>query len=216
MIGRRALLAAGAGWMAAGPASAALPVPPGNALSYRLIRHGDPIGTHVLTFRNDGDLLRVDITVDVVVKFGPIPLVRYTHRAQEAWRDGRLVGVAARTDKNGKLLHMGAEWTGSALSVEGTGTPRYVAPQNAFATTYWNRQMLLGPMIGTQDGGLVHPAVAQLGTEPVRLASGEKLPVTRYRLSGDLDIELWYDASSTWAGMRFTADDGSVISYERM
>jgi len=31
-----------------------------------------------------------------------------------------------------------------------------------------------------------------------------------------MDVELWYDANDTWAGMRFSADDGLVISYERM
>jgi hypothetical protein len=44
------------------------------------MRHGAPIGTHVMTFHGDGDGLIVDIAVDVLVKFGPIPLVRYTHR----------------------------------------------------------------------------------------------------------------------------------------
>ena len=36
------------------------------------------------------------------------------------------------------------------------------------------------------------------------------------RLSGDLDFDIWYDTSDTWAGMRFAADDGSVITYERL
>jgi hypothetical protein len=42
------------------------------------------------------------------------------------------------------------------------------------------------------------------------------MPAKRYVLTGDLDVELWYDVSDTWVGMRFSVDDGSVISYERM
>ena len=63
---------------------------------------------------------------------------------------------------------------------------------------------------------LVRPAISQLGAEPIRLATGEATPARRYVLSGDLDLELWYDASDAWVGMRFTVDDGSVISYERL
>jgi hypothetical protein len=216
MIGRRGLIAAGAGIIASPSANAALPVPRSGVLSYRLMRHGDPIGTHVITFHNDGGVLRVDIAVDVLVKLGPIPFVRYTHRAQEAWRGDQLVGAVGRTDKNGKQLQMGAEWRNDGLAVQGSGTSPYIAPPNAFTTTYWNHRMLFGPMIGTQDGGLVRPKVTQLPTDPILLASGDKIPVTAYKLSGDLNLELWYDSSNTWAGMRFTADDGSLISYERL
>ena len=216
MLGRRDLLVAGAAVVVGGNARAALPVPRGNGLAFRLMRHGAAIGTHSLAFRRSGDALEVDIAVDVLVKFGPFPFVRYTHHNREVWQGDRLVGVSAHTDRNGTELHMAAAWTDTGLRVEGSGTRPYVAPPNAFATTYWRRATLFGPLIGTQDGMLVHPAISQLQQGPIRLASGEETPVRRYVLSGDLDVELWYDANDTWAGMRFTAADGSVISYERL
>ena len=111
---------------------------------------------------------------------------------------------------------MKARWDGPGLAVEGTGTPRYIAPANALATTHWNSSMLRGPMIGTQDGQLVHPVVSAQPEERIRLASGEQIAARHYRLSGDLDFDIWYDTSDTWAGMRFAADDGSVITYERL
>ena len=63
---------------------------------------------------------------------------------------------------------------------------------------------------------LVRPAISQPEPQPIHLASGAEMPAKRYVLTGDLDVELWYDVSDTWAGMRFSVDDGSVISYERM
>ena len=213
----RRLLLAGAAAMASGhTAHAALPVPPGNKLNFRLMRHGAPIGTHMMTFRGDGDVLIVDIAVDVLVKFGPIPLVRYTHRNQETWQHDRLVGFESHTDRNGTRMHAKARWAGSGLAVEGSGTKPYIAPANALATTHWNSHMLRGPMIGVQDGMLVHPIVSPQPEERVRLATGNDIRARRYTLSGDLDLELWYDPSDTWAGLRFTVDDGSVISYERL
>ena len=216
MITRRLLLAGAAEMTGGRAAHAALPVPPGNKLDFRLMRHGAPIGTHVMTFHGDGDGLIVDIAVDVLVKFGPIPLVRYTHRNQETWQHDRLVGFESHTDRNGTIMHAKARWAGSGLAVEGSGTKPYIAPANALATTHWNSHMLHGPMIGVQDGMLVHPIVSPQAEERVRLATGNDIRARHYTLSGDLDLELWYDPYDTWTGMRFTVDDGSVISYERL
>jgi hypothetical protein len=216
MIGRRGLLVAGVVMASGRNASAALPVPRGSSLAFGLMRHGAVIGTHSLAFRGNGETLEADITVEVLVKFGPFPFVRYSHRNRETWQGARLAGVSSRTDRNGTPLHMAAALTDAGLKVDGSGTRPYIAPRDAFATTYWHKATVFGPLIGTQDGMLARPRISQLRSEPVRLASGEELQVKRYALSGDLDVELWYDASDTWAGMRFTADDGSVISYERL
>lgn len=216
MIARRALLLAGASVVTRQSARAALPVPASNTLAFRVMRHGSAIGTHVLTFRDNGDALEVDIAADVVVRFGPIPLVRYVHHAREFWRGDRLIGVAGRTNRNGRNLQMEAERTTGGLAVQGSGTTPYVAPDNALPTTYWNPRMLLGPMIGTQDGMLVHPVVTPCATDLIRVASGAQIPARRCQLSGDLALELWYDEGDTWAGMRFSADDGSTITFERL
>ncbi len=216
MLTRRHLLVAGAAMAAAGRAQAALPVPHGNSMAFRLMRHGSAIGTHTLAFSGDGDTLEVNIAVDVLVKFGPIPFVRYAHHNRETWQGERLVGLNARTDRNGTRLQMSAAWTDAGLHVEGSGTRPYIAPPNAFATTYWRQSTLFGPLIGTQDGMLVHPAISQQQPTPIRTAAGEVTPAKRYVLSGDLKLELWYDASNSWDGMRFTVDDGSEINYERL
>ena len=215
VIARRALLA-GLATVGGRTAFAGLPVPRGDQLAFRLMRHGSAIGTHVVTFHRDGEALTVDIAVNVLVKFGPIPLVRYAHRNQETWRRDRLEGLAADTNRNGTRLRMSARWTDAGLAVEGSGTRPYVAPENALPTTYWNPRMLLGPMIGTQDGGLVKPVVAPEPTGPIHLASGDAIHARHYKLSGDLDLDLWYDPSDTWAGMQFAVDDGSIITYERL
>jgi hypothetical protein len=213
-IARRALLA-GLATLSGRTALAGLPVPRGERLTFRLVRYGSTIGMHEMEFRRDGDVLNVDTVVNVLVKFGPIPFVRYNHRCQETWRNDRLVALSADTNRNGTRLRMSAHWTDAGLAVEGSGTRPYIAPNDALATTYWNPRMLLGPMIGTQDGGLVKPVVTPQPIAPIRIASGDSIRARHYRLSGDLDLELWYDTSDTWAGMRFSVDDGSVIDYER-
>lgn len=191
-------------------------VPRGNHLAFRMIRRGTPIGTHTLDFNQVDGGLEVRIGVEAVVKLGPIPLFRYRHTALEVWRANQVMEVRSRTDRNGTELAMQAMRTSAGLTAEGTGTPRYVAPPDALATTYWNRQVLRVPLVGTQDGGLVRPRVTDRGPQMVRTAAGDRLPVECWQLSGDLDLTLYYDAAGQWAGMRFTVADGSEISYERL
>jgi Family of unknown function (DUF6134) len=193
-----------------------LPVPASRSMAFRLIRHGSAIGTHTLDFSIEGNTLTVRIAVDVVYMFGPIPLVRYTHRNIEVWQGGILASLDAQTNKNGNLLHMSGHRTPAGLQVEGTNAARYIAPEDAMPTTYWNARMLQAPMIGTQDGMLVHPRVTEKPIEPVRLASGAEAAARCYNLSGDLDLDLWYSPDRSWMSMRFGIADGSVITYERL
>jgi len=195
---------------------ASLPIPPSGALAFRMIRHGSAIGTHTLDFTVSGDTVVVRIAADALVSLGPIPLVRYMHRNTEVWRNGRLASLDAQTNRNGAELHMSAHRTSAGLQVEGSGTLPYIAPDDALPTTYWNFRMLLGPMIGVQDGMLVHPRVTEKPVEPIRLASGAETAARCYSLTGDLDLDLWYDAEGSWMSMRFTVGDGSVITYERL
>ncbi len=207
---------AAAGGLLARPAAAALPVPPGDTLSFRMIRHGSQIGTHTLTFTRDGDLLTVRIAVDAVVTFASIPIVRYNHRGSETWRAGTLVGVSGRTDKNGEQEWMSAARTDAGLMVTGSQTQRYVAPVSAIPTSYWNKQMLDGPMISLEDGVLLMPKVAALQSERVRTASGHEIPANHYALTGAFAVDLWYDEAQTWAAMAMTVADGSEVRYERL
>ncbi len=95
MIGRRAILLAGA-MLAARPAFAGLPIPRGDSLGFRIMRHGSEIGTHVVNFDSDGDMLRVQTAVDVLVTLLTIPVARYHHRSTETWQGMTLVGMAGR------------------------------------------------------------------------------------------------------------------------
>jgi len=153
--------------------------------------------------------------VEAHVSFGPIPLVAYTHRSHETWRGGKIAALEGQTDRNGKHLWMKAERGAAGLQVRGNGTEPYIAPEDALPTTYWTSRLLQVPMIGTQDGGLVHPHVAPAGTETLASAEGP-LRAHRFDLSGDLVFALWYDLDSVWAGMQFSAADGSIVHYERL
>lgn len=211
---RHFVIAGGAFILAPSHGLAALPVPPGGTLSFRVLRKGSSIGTHALTFSPTTGGLVVKIAVDLVVKLGPVPLYRYTHRATETWRGDVVVSIDAETDDNGKRLRVSGERKGEGLAIQSTTSGSYQAPANALPATHWNRRMLDGPFINTQTGELTRATVTPRGQERIETASG---PVTarRYALSGPVSLETWYDDGPAWVGLRFTADDGTPITYRR-
>jgi hypothetical protein len=215
MNGRRAVLMAGAA-VVAHRAAAALPVPPDNALAFRLIRHGSDIGRHTLTFERQGDALTVRIAVDALVSLLSIPIVRYTHRAVETWQGDTLVALTGQTNKNGQQEWINARRTSEGMVVAGSKTARYVAPEQAIGTSYWNKRMLNGPMISLEDGVLLRPKVAERQPEAIPLASGGTIPADHYNLSGPFNVDVWYDRTNTWAGLAVAVADGSEIHYERL
>jgi hypothetical protein len=216
LIGRRDLIVGGT-MLAALPgrvSAAALPVPAGNHLGFDVTRKGSKLGTHVLSFEPAGDALTIRIAVDLIYKLGFITVYRYTHRATERWEGGQVVVVQTTTDDNGEKNQVTARREAAGLVVQGTKAPRYVAPANALPATHWNRAQLDGPWINTQDGRLMHPKVAPGGTAAIPTANGGTIRANRFALSGDVQMDTFYDAHPTWAGLAFTKG-GAEIRYER-
>ena len=211
MIGRRAILAGGTCLVAARPAAAALPVPPNNRLAFSIVRKGDTIGTHVLTFEPDGDRLTVHVAADIAVSLGPIVLFRYRHRATERWEDGRVVALDSATNDDGTQVKARMWREGGPLIVESTGNPKYTAPADASPATHWNKAMLNGPIINTQTGKLMRPTISRLGAGTI---PGRQQQAWGFALRGDADLDIWYDATPRWVGLRFDGRDGTEIRYE--
>jgi hypothetical protein len=227
VINRRAVLSGGAaiavpvvlGRALAVPAGAlagTLPVPASNILAFRMIRHGSDIGRHTVSFEHQGDSLTVKVAVDALVTLLSIPVVRYSHRVVEVWQGVTLASVTGETNKNGRHQWVNARRGNEGLVVLGSQTERYVAPEPAGCTSYWNRQLLNGPMISLEDGVLLRPKVVEERAEDIKLASGGEIAADHYNLSGPFKVDLWYDQSDTWASLGLTAADGSYVHYERL
>jgi hypothetical protein len=218
MIGRRGMLRAGVGLAVHQEtrAAAALPVPSAGALAFRLIRHGSQIGRQTLTFERQGDTLIVRVAVDVLVEIISIPVARYRQRVVETWRGDTLTGLTGETDRNGQQDWMNARRISGGLVVFGSKTDRYIAPEPAGTTTYWNKRTLDAPLIDLEGGALLRLKLVVSRAETVPAGTGGMIQADRYSLSGPFNIDLWYDQAETLAGAAFTVVDGSVVRYERL
>lgn len=207
---RRTMIGSGAALLFAG--AAPLPVPDANKLLFQVVRGGGVIGTHRLDFIRSGSDLTVNVNVVMAISFGPIPLFHYHHHAVENWQGGECVSLEAETDHNGTKFKVVAHRDASGWDVTGS-KGKLRAPPETLPATHWNKAMLNGPMINTETGSVMRPAIAELGWQKITAAGGGTITAEHYRLSGDADMDTWYDDTPSWAGAAFTGGDGSTIRY---
>ncbi len=227
ILGRRNLVIGGGAFICLRPAlafaeaaaqSSLLSPPPGKALGFAVVRKGSKIGEHLLTFDDAGNgNLTIHVAVQLKVGIGPIALFRYTHNATETWKNAQLVSLETQTNDDGKPYKVtGRKSPDAGFLVEGTKAPLYTAPENALPATHWNRKMLDGPMINTQDGRLMHPTITPIGKDAIPVATGARITANHFSLTGDAVLDTWYDDTANWAGLSFKAGDGSDVVYERI
>ena len=211
---RRVLASAaalGAGFALA-PAAPAAPVPQSNVLAFSVWRKGSRIGDHRIAFRQDGDRLTVDIDIALEVSFGPVTLYRYTHRNREIWQGGRLTALDSETYDDGDEFKLTVREAAEGLDVDGW-SGRYSVPADTLSSSYWNPETIYrSRILDTQRGFLMAVNTEWLGRERIQ-AGGRPTDADRYRITGDLDMEIWYSEPGQWVKLDFFAR-GSMISYE--
>ena len=72
------------------------PYPP--VVTFAVLRNGENIGRHVITFQQKGDSRIVTIDVDITVRALGVVAYRYVHHCNEVWV-GRPVAVVAGHDR---------------------------------------------------------------------------------------------------------------------
>ncbi len=194
--------------------TAACCIPATGRLSFIATRNRARLGTHEVTFRQDGDRLTVGIAIDYAVKLGFITVFRYRLRATELWEGGVLAQIRSDTDNNGKAAFMRADRTGEALSVTGSGTRPYTAPAGAMLCSHWNRAQLAAPMINPQDGTLLRFAVSSRGPARVADTAGRMHAAERFKMAAKHSLDLWYGTNGQWVALQGEAEDGSVVVYQ--
>ena len=212
---RRAWLLGAAGFLAGTGRAKSLPVPPSGQLAFEVWRKGSQIGTHTLNFAQSGDKLAITIAVRLAVFFGPIRLFHYRMDGIEQWADARIFHIGTATNDDGKAAEMRASMTTAGFTVQGSGASSYIAPPHALPATHWNIAELSGPWINPQNGKLFRPHVTHLGQEAVPIAGGGTAMGQHYKVSGDIELDLWYDTNEHWLSLSFAAKDGSQIRYLR-
>ncbi len=169
--------------------------------------------------------------MDLTLQKLGVPYYHYRHQATETWQDGQLQKLDTTTDDNGAPYTVTGRRTARGFEVERT-TPVVMSPiaaaeqgyqppevtRETFApdtlpTSLWQADELRrSVLLNTQYGRLSHVKVETVGREAIPLPSGERT-ATRYRFTGDLQMELWFDDEGRWLKGSFRAPDGSTVEY---
>lgn len=200
------LLAAAAILLAVTPSAQAEPTV--ERIDFEVTRGGDPLGWHRLRIERDGDRARVEIMIDFELKFGPIALYRYTHRNRTLIEDGKVVSIETRTNDDGDYFAVLArqddagrgDGTLSLLGVDG----RIKVPADIFPSDYWRYATVRqGRLLDTQKGIIREVEMAA--------AAGRE---GCYDMTGELTMQLCYDADKRWVGGSFDGR-GKEVLYTR-
>lgn len=188
-------------------------LPYGPSLSFTAWRKGEAIGRHIVTFELSGSQLRVTTSIDLAVKFLGFTAYSYVHRAREVWSDNALISVVSETDDNGMKYAIKAERRDNDLDVSRSPGQRQTLSAQLLPSSHWNfRQVGQSSLLNTQNGSEVRIRVVPIGREKVKTSSGS-VEATRYRYSGDVVMDQWFDHRDRWVKLAFTASDGSMIEY---
>jgi hypothetical protein len=218
--------------LGAGPVAAlAADVPYAAQTTYGVYRGGHQIGRHTITFQQKGPVKVVTLDCDIDVKTLGVTAYRYVYRGREEWDGDQLQALQASTDDNGQRFTVSAERRGPSLVVErtapakvstaalmdqgyrGPDVGRETLPAAILPTSQWNvRQVQQSSLLNTQFGTVSRVQISPAGRETVQTGNGS-VTATRYRYSGDLRMDQWFDDRGRWVKGAFTAFDGSTIEY---
>jgi hypothetical protein len=120
---------------------------------------------------------------------------KYAADSKETWKDGKLLGLKSTCNDDGTKheLSMTSDGTNMTLTADGRTVKGTTA---VYPTTYWSLPPVGNLTLVDSDTGKLIPAkLEKVGAEKVRFL-GKEQEATKYRLTGGVDITLWYDANN--------------------
>jgi hypothetical protein len=186
-----------------------------NSLLFDLYRKDKKVGTHSLRFTQDGDVLTVDIAINIKGKVLFIPFT-YTHKNKETWRGSSLVALSSNTLTNDKQDNLRVTSSGSGYDVVHNGKASRVEGEIK-TTSYWHPATpTQARLLNTQNGKVI--PITFSAPKPVQLlmtngstfASRETAMTDKKKFN----VNVAYDASGCLAGINFKPPfEGTPIIY---
>jgi hypothetical protein len=184
---------------------------PAGTLTYDVMREGERIGTHTMSFERMGEELTVRTETNVDFTTFIVFDINWTHQAVEIWGDGGLKEFTSFTNEDGRKRQVHAKRNGDRLIVNSTGGRREF-PADVIPGTLWHpdtvrQQQVLDPI----KGRMRKVRVTDRGIERVEV-EGRTIEARHYQMRGDLKRDFWYDRDGTVVKVEFPITDGSEVT----
>ena len=186
-----------------------------NGLEFDVYRKGSRVGTHEVTFENDGNSWKVTSKFKLRVKVLFVTAYRFDFESTGVWRDGILQSLVAETNDNGKESSVDAYLAEDGKFYATGRKGPFVANNWVYPTTHWNVGAVESDVVlNTLNGQLAKVEVLRKGIEPVDTQEDGPVEAERFEYTGELrDTILWYDSDGRWVRMRFTTKQGETLNY---
>ncbi len=141
-----------------------------------------------------------------------IPVYRFRYSSEERWLNGELQNVIASTTEKGKTSTVSMQRLGDSMVLQ-NANGEVVREQVEFSSNHWNPGVLSADRLFntlTAKANVIN--VEQVGTETLNIAD-QPIQANHFRYSGELRVDVWYDAQNRWVKLAFAGSDGSEIEY---
>lgn len=181
--------------------------------TFAILKDGAPVGEHRVVFARDGARIDIREATEIEVRFAMIPVYSFEHEGRQIWENGRAVRIDADTNANGERLHITVRPNGQGYirTVNGR-VDRF--DQSTAVLAFWNKDTLEHhAFFSAVEDKTLQVAFEFVGREKITI-EGTELDADHYRMVGDEERELWYDAAGHIAKVRLRRL-GSDIEYVR-
>jgi hypothetical protein len=181
--------------------------------TFTVLKDGAPVGQHRVAFDREGDRIEIREETAIEIRFAMIPLYSFEHEGRQVWEDGRAVRIDATTNDNGEKLDITvrADGDGYIRTVNGR-VDRF--DESTTVLAFWNMDTLRhNAFFSAVEDKTLDAAFQYVDREKITVA-GKELNVEHYRMTGDEERELWYDAAGHIAKIELHRH-GSEIAYVR-
>jgi hypothetical protein len=160
---------------------------------------------HMTITKSDDGTVTMQCDTDVKVSV-LLATVKYSYRGYEVWKDGKLARFNSTCDDNGKGYSVKAVPDGDKLKVTVEKQERGARNReeravrgDVWLTSYWaqpdnkwiNRVI---PLLDSDTGKNLEGKFQYVATES-RGVAGQTVNVNHFRLTGKVNVDLWYDGS---------------------
>jgi Family of unknown function (DUF6134) len=181
--------------------------------TFTVLKDGAPVGRHRVAFDHEGNRIEIREETAIEVRFAMIPLYTFAHEGRQVWEDGRAVRIDATTNDNGEKFDITVRTNpdGYIRTVNGR-VDRF--DRSTAVLAFWNKDTLEhNRFFSAVEDKTLDVSFQFVGQEKFTIA-GEQLDVEHYRMTGDEERELWYDAAGHIAKVELRRH-GSTIAYVR-
>jgi len=187
-------------------------VPEDAHLDFTVRKDGDVIGHHRIDLSRNGDIETIAIQTNILVTLAYVPVYRFEHTGRETWRDGHLLSLQSHTNDDGDKHVVSVSAENDHIAVTGDGVASQ-ASADIIPASLWNHDLVTQKLLlNTLTGKQMTVSVADLGDDTIR-SHGASTKAHHYKVTGDLERELWYVPAGTLAQVKFKAKDNSEILY---